>query len=95
MERTGGLALMGGAKTGGALLSPITSPLSPLNTSSNPFNKTHAFTFLTQVPGPDGEIIDLLDLEQRKAQRQALKQVAGVKLKILDDFNRRMMDRDL
>jgi hypothetical protein len=89
MERTGGLALLGSAKHQ-APLSP--GALSPIN---NPLNRTQAFTFLTHVPGPDGEYVDLLDIEQRKAQRQALKQVAAVKLKILDDFNRRLMNQDL
>jgi hypothetical protein len=46
------------------------------------------------VPNADGEIVDLLDLEQRKAQRFALKQLTAVKLKVLDDFNRRIMDQD-
>ena len=50
---------------------------------------------MTQVPGPDGEPIDLLDVEQKKAQRNTLKAVGAIKLRILDDFNRRMLDKDL
>lgn len=47
------------------------------------------------MPGGDGEIIDLLDVEQRKAQRNTLKAVGAIKLRVLDDFNRRLLDKDL
>jgi hypothetical protein len=50
---------------------------------------------LTQVPGPDGEPIDLLFNEQKKAFRNTMKAVGAIKLKILDDFNRRLIDKDL
>jgi hypothetical protein len=36
-----------------------------------------------------------LDVEQKKAQRNTLKAVGAIKLRILDDFNRRMLDKDL
>ena len=49
---------------------------------------------MTSVPGADGELVDLIDLEQRKAQRFAMKQLTAVKLKVLDDFNRRLKDQD-
>ena len=47
---------------------------------------------MTSVPNGDGELVDLIDLEQRKAQRFAMKQLTAVKLKVLDDFNRRLKD---
>jgi hypothetical protein len=77
-------------KTGAMMLSPINGA------GSTQFNRTTAggFSFLTSVPGADGEIIDLIDLEQRKAQRFGLKQLTAVKLKVLDDFNRRLKDQD-
>lgn len=77
-------------KTGAMMLSPINGA------GSTQFNRTTAggFSFLTSVPGADGEIIDLIDLEQRKAQRIGMKQLTAVKLKVLDDFNRRLKDQD-
>lgn len=71
--------------------------LSPINGAGTQFNRTTAggFSFLTSVPGPDGEIVDLIDIEQKKAQRFAMKQLTAVKLRVLDDFNRRIMDQDL
>ena len=71
--------------------------LSPIHGGgSSQFNRTTAggFSFLTTVPGADGEVIDLIDLEQRKAQRFGMKQLTAVKLKVLDDFNRRLKDQD-
>ena len=46
------------------------------------------------MPNGEGELIDLLDMEQRKAQRFAMKQLTAVKLKVQNDFNRRLMDQD-
>ena len=91
--------------TGGPRTSTIHSPnvLSPLsktlafnsNRMSHNFNKTQqAFSFLTSIPGHD-EPVDLLDLENRKAAKKSVKAVTGVKLKIMDDFKRREMERDL
>jgi hypothetical protein len=76
-------------KTGALLLSPV-------HGAGTQFNRTTAggFSFLTSVPNAEGELVDLLDLEQRKAQRFAMKQLTAVKLKVQDDFNRRLMDQD-
>jgi hypothetical protein len=77
-------------KTGAMMLSPV-------NGAGTQFNRTTAggFSFLTSVPNGDGELVDLIDIEQRKAQRFGMKQLTAVKLKVLDDFNRRIMDQDL
>ena len=67
------------------------------NRGSFNFNRTHqpgGFSFLTQLPGPD-EPVDLLEVETRKAAHNSIKAVTSVKLKIMDDFKRREMDRDL
>jgi len=40
-------------------------------------------------------MIDLLDVEQKKAQRNTLKAVGAIKLRVLDDFNRRLLNKDL
>jgi len=90
---------------GGPRASAIQSPqiLSPLsktlafnsNRQSHQFNKTQqAFSFLTSIPGHD-EPVNLLDLETKKAAKNSVKAVTGVKLKIMDDFKRREMERDL
>ena len=48
---------------------------------------------MTAVQGADGE--NLLDAENKKAQKHVEKALGSVKLKILDDFNRRQLDKDL
>lgn len=48
---------------------------------------------MTAIPGCE-EPIDLLELEQRKAMRNQFKAATSVKLKIVDDFKRRVLDRD-
>jgi hypothetical protein len=80
------------------ILSPLNKTMAfQTNRLSHNFNKTHqagGFSFVTSIQGHD-EPVDLLDLENRKAAKNSVKAVTGVKLKILDDFNRREMGRDL
>ena len=45
------------------------------------------------MTSPDNE--DLLDYENRKAHKKSLKAVGGIKLQILEEFNRRQMDIEL
>jgi hypothetical protein len=55
-------------KTGAMMLSPV-------HGAGTQFNRTTAggFSFLTSVPNAEGELVDLIDLEQKKAQRFAMK----------------------
>ena len=55
-------------KTGAMMLSPV-------HGAGTQFNRTTAggFSFLTSVPNGDGELVDLIDIEQRKAQRFGMK----------------------
>lgn len=79
------------------VLSPLNKTMGFTNRGSLNLNKTHqvgGFSFLTQIPGHD-EPVDLLELENRKAAQKSIKAVTSVKLKIMDDFKRREMDRDL
>lgn len=79
------------------VLSPLNKTMGFTNRGSLNLNKTHqvgGFSFLTQIPG-HYEPVDLLELENRKAAQKSIKAVTSVKLKIMDDFKRREMDRDL
>ena len=47
------------------------------------------------MPGNDGEPVNLLEIENKKAVRHTERAVGAVKLRILDDFMRRQMDKEL